>query len=169
MRDNTPGTVFTAILNKMHPKAMAWIQGNTDYPQLSGLVKFYDTPYAGVLIEAEIFGLPKNNDRGDTGYYAMHIHEKGDCRIPFDQTGDHYSREPAPHPYHSGDMLPLLGNKGYAWSAFYDSRITIEEIIGRSVIVHGHPDDFTTQPSGNAGEKIGCGVIREEDVKDRYM
>jgi Cu-Zn family superoxide dismutase len=36
----------------------------------------------------------------------------------------------------------------------------VDEVIGRGVIIHGSPDDFTTQPSGNAGEKIACGVIR---------
>ena len=57
-------------------------------------------------------------------------------------------------------MVQLFGIKGYAWSAFYDKRFTINEIIGKSVIIHSGPDDFTTQPSGNAGTKIGCGEIR---------
>ena len=39
-------------------------------------------------------------------------------------------------------------------------RITIPEIIGRSVVIHAMPDDFMTQPSGNSGMKIGCGIIR---------
>ena len=57
-------------------------------------------------------------------------------------------------------MIPLMGNQGYAWLAFYDKRFSIPEILGRSVIIHAMPDDFRTQPSGDAGEKIGCGVIR---------
>ena len=64
------------------------------------------------------------------------------------------------HPQHSGDLIPLMGNQGYAWTAFYDKRITIPEIIGRSVVIHAMPDDFMTQPSGNSGMKIGCGIIR---------
>ena len=59
-------------------------------------------------------------------------------------------------------MIPLLGNQEYAWTACYDKRITIPEIIGRSVIRHAMPDDFTTQPSGASGTKIGCGVIRKQ-------
>ena len=57
-------------------------------------------------------------------------------------------------------MIPLFANQGYAWCAFYDKRIALPEIMGRSVVVHAMPDDFVTQPSGNSGEKIGCGVIR---------
>ena len=47
------------------------------------------------------------------------------------------------------------------FSAFLSGRFTIDEIIGKAVIVHSSPDDFTTQPSGNAGEKIACGIIKE--------
>ena len=90
----------------------------------------------------------------------MHIHEKGDCTMPFDRTGGHYNPAGEPHPDHAGDMIPLMGNQGYAWLAFYDKRFTIPEIMGRSVIIHRMPDDFKTQPSGDSGEKIGCGVIR---------
>lgn len=160
MRENTPGTVFSEILRVGRPKAVAWINGNRNYPQLSGVVKFYTTPYEGILIEAEVFGLPNKQELGSTDFYAMHIHSEGDCTIPFNRTGEHYSQYPEPHPQHSGDLLPLLGNQGYAWLAFYDKRITIEQIEGRSVIIHSGPDDFTSQPSGNSGDKIGCGVIR---------
>ena len=64
-----------------------------------------------------------------------------------------------PHPQHAGDLPPLLGNQGYAYSAFYTDRFELPDIIGRSLIIHSGADDFTTQPSGNAGVKIGCGVI----------
>lgn len=160
MRENTPGTFFSEILKNGIPKAVAWVQGGAAYPQLSGVVKFYETPYAGILIEAEVFGLPNIAQQGSTDYYAMHIHQYGDCSQNFQGTGEHYTREANPHPEHNGDMLPLLGNQGYAWVTFYDKRITIPEVNGRSVVIHAMPDDFTTQPSGNAGEKIGCGVIR---------
>jgi len=57
-------------------------------------------------------------------------------------------------------MPPLFGNNGRAVSIFLTNRFSIEEVIGKAVIIHGSPDDFTTQPSGNAGEKIACGIIR---------
>jgi superoxide dismutase, Cu-Zn family len=160
MVDSTPGTIFTDILSNKKPTAIAWVGGNMQNPQLSGLVQFYETPYAGVLIEAEIFGLPNIREKGSSDFYAMHIHENGDCSQGFTKTGMHYNPTQEPHPDHAGDMIPLMGNQGYAWLAFYDKRIKLEEIIGRSVIVHAMPDDFKTQPAGDSGMKIGCGVIR---------
>jgi len=160
MKDVTPGMIFTDILRNGNPDASAWIRGNAQNPQLSGIVRFYSTPYDGVLIEAEIFGLPNIAVQFSSDFYAMHIHENGDCTLPFDNTGEHYDPERKEHPQHAGDMIPLMGNQGYAWLAFYDKRFTISEILGRSVIIHRMPDDFETQPSGNAGGKIGCGIIR---------
>ncbi|MFR5725383.1 MAG: superoxide dismutase family protein [Clostridium sp.] len=54
-----------------------------------------------------------------------------------------------------------MGNSGYGWLSFYDKRFTVKEIMGRSVVLHSGLDDFTSQPSGNSGVVIGCGVIRE--------
>lgn len=160
MRDITPGLSFINTMLNNPPDAVAWVTGNRANPGLSGLVKFYATDYEGILIEAEFFGLPNVNTPGSTNFYAMHIHENGDCTQDFTRTGGHYSYRNAPHPDHSGDLIPLFGNQGYAWCAFYDKRIVLPEIIGRSVIVHAMADDFTTQPAGNSGDKIGCGVIR---------
>lgn len=75
----TPGLVFFQLLKNTQPQAAAWVTGNTLTPQLSGLVKFYDTPYGGVLIEYELFGLPDIQTSGSSDFYAMHIHENGDC------------------------------------------------------------------------------------------
>ncbi len=155
-----PSENFLYLLNQGEPKAIAWIQGNAANPDLAGSVKFYETPYGGVLIEAEIYGLPNISAWGSSDFYAMHIHESGNCTRPFGQTGNHYNPRQAAHPQHAGDMPPLLGNQGYAYQIFYDKRFQISEIIGRSVIIHSHADDFTTQPSGNSGDKIGCGTIR---------
>lgn len=160
MRDVTPAQEFLWALQNRQPDAMAWVTGSPAAPDLSGLVKFYMTNYGGILVEAEIFGLPNLREGGSSDFYGMHIHEYGDCSDNFIHTGDHYSRQRAPHPQHTGDLPPLLGNQGYAWTSFYDKRFGILEILGRSVIIHRMPDDFMTQPSGNSGEKIGCGVIR---------
>lgn len=160
MQETTPGMLFVDILRKGKPDAVAWIRGNAENPQLSGIVRFYDAPYEGILVEAEIFGLPNIVMPKATNFYAMHIHENGDCTIPFDKVGEHYTRDKEQHPQHTGDLVPLMGNQGYAWTVFYDKRATIPEIKGRSVIIHAMPDDFMTQPSGNAGGKIGCGIIR---------
>lgn len=156
----TPRQSFVKLLEKNSPYAMAWVTGNRAHPQLSGLVKFFQTPYEGVLIEAEIFGLPNADTPDSTDFYAMHIHNNGDCSADFANTGEHYNPAGLPHPQHAGDLLPLLGNQGYAWLSFYDKRFRLSDIIGKSVVIHSMRDDFTTQPSGNSGEKIGCGLIR---------
>lgn len=142
---------------------MAWVRGNGAAPGLSGLVKFYGTPYGGVLVEAEIFGLPVQKEENSSDFYAFHIHENGDCSADIAHVGNHYNPGKTVHPQHAGDMIPLFSNQGYAWMSFYDKRFIIPEIIGRSVIIHGRRDDFTSQPSGDSGEKIGCGVIRLEN------
>ncbi|MGN0293676.1 MAG: superoxide dismutase family protein [Lachnospiraceae bacterium] len=178
MRQITPSFHFIKELYRTSPDAAALIAGNADYPSLTGTVSFYQSPYAGLLIQAEVWGLPvadSNISADDSSassssseissddigsfFFAMHIHEYGDCTPPFDKTGMHYNPGNSLHPQHAGDLVPLLGNQGYAWCVFYDERFSIPEIIGKSVIIHRGPDDFHTQPAGNAGEKIGCGTI----------
>ena len=94
-------------------------------------------------------------------FFAFHIPENGDCSRNFENTGAHYNPDNVPHPEHAGDLPPLLSNDGYAWMVFYDSFLTLPMILNRSIVIHRNPDDFTTQPSGNAGEKIACGVIEK--------
>lgn len=156
----TPRLAFVQLLEDNRPQAAAWVQGGSAYPQISGLVKFYDTPYGGILVEAEVFGLPDLTAQKATAFYAMHIHANGDCSNGFTKTGEHYNPTMQPHPEHAGDLLPLMGNQGYAWSVFYDKRFRVRDILGRSVVIHAKRDDFSTQPAGNSGEKIACGVIR---------
>lgn len=136
------------------PDAEASINGNAVHPELFGKVYFTQTPSGGVIVTAEVLGLPQG-----TGFLGMHIHEVGDCTIPFDKTGNHYNPMAKHHPLHAGDLPPLLNNNGYAYSSFYDERFTIKDVIGKSIIIHSQRDDFKTQPSGDSGEKIGCGVI----------
>ena len=62
---------------------------------------------------------------------------------------------------HAGDLPPLFGNHGFAFAVFLTDRFSVREVLGKTVIVHLKPDDFTTQPSGSAGEKIACGEIRK--------
>ncbi len=156
----TPEVTFSEILFTNEPDAVAWIVGSQTAPYLNGCAKFYSTPYNGVLVEAEIFGLPNITEPNASNFYAMHIHEFGDCQPPFDKTGSHYNPGNMPHPQHAGDLIPVLGNQGYGFSICYTKRFSINDIIGRSVIIHSNVDDFTSQPSGNSGTKIGCGVIR---------
>lgn len=145
-----------------YPAAWAILRGSEDYPALRGTVRFYESGH-GVLVVAEVIGLPVGASPCESPIFALHIHEGGTCTgnesDPFADVGMHYNPLGCPHPYHAGDMPPLLGANGYAFGAFVTDRFTISEIIGRTVILHSSPDDFTTQPAGNAGAKIACGEI----------
>lgn len=139
-----------------YPRAFAKIRGANEYQQLGGIVRFFPRN-GGVIVEADIFGLP----RTETNFFAFHIHEGGNCAgIGFPNTGGHYNPGRTLHPNHAGDLPPLLSNHGIAYMKVFTDRFGIAEIIGKTVMIHSHPDDFHTQPSGNAGSKIGCGVIQ---------
>lgn len=142
----------------MYPKASARIRGGKDHPQICGIVRFF-LGIDGVIIEAEIKELPET----ETGFFGFHIHEGNSCNGEgFPETGNHYNPGNEIHPQHSGDLPPLLSNDGKAYMKVLSDRFSIEEIIGKTVIIHDAPDDFQTQPSGNAGRKIACGVIHKE-------
>jgi len=65
----------------------------------------------------------------------------------------------------AGDLPPLFSANGYAFSAVLTNRFTIDEIIGRTIIIHSSVDDFITQPAGNAGTKNACGKIILINIK----
>lgn len=141
------------LINK--PYAIAYIRGLSQAPYLFGTVKFYQQGSC-VLVVANISGLPEN----DNGFYGFHIHEGSSCDgEDFKQSGSHYNPKSTEHPKHAGDLPPLMLCGKMAYLAVLTDRFKIRDIIGRTVIIHSKPDDFTTQPSGNAGSKIACGVI----------
>lgn len=149
-------------LLKNPPKARAIIEGSPDYPKIGGTVSFYQTA-GGVLLAAEIHGLPDDTENCPSAVFGFHIHEgtscTGDDKDPFSNAGGHYNPRHCPHPAHAGDLPPLFGNHGYAFLMFLTDRFTVDSILGRTVVIHASPDDFTTQPSGNSGAKIACGRI----------
>lgn len=151
-------------LANTRPEAVASIHGNSSNPLLKGIATFHTSALGGLLIQVEVFHLPDKDLPATSGFFGMHIHQNGDCTLPFDKTGDHYNPSGQMHPDHAGDLPPLLSNDGYAWISFYDSRLQLADIIGRSIVIHGGKDDFTTQPSGHSGDKIGCGTIILNDL-----
>ncbi len=154
---------FSGLFSR-RPKAFAKIKGSDEYSEITGNVWFYESPM-GVLTVANIKGLPSKKDGCGGGVFGFHIHTGGSCEgdaaDPFSQTQGHYDPEGCEHPYHAGDMPPLFENNGEAFLAFVSNRFGIDEIIGRTVVIHSNADDFTTQPSGNSGKKIACGEIKE--------
>ena len=136
------------------PCAKTIIKGSEAYPNIHGEVLFYQEKNA-VLIHADICGLPQNN----SGFYGFHIHEGTDCGSNLKNTGGHLNLEECPHPFHTGDLPPLLSCSGNAYMTVKTDRFKVKDIIGRTVIIHCAADDFRTQPSGDSGEKIACGII----------
>ena len=144
------------------PKAVARIWGGDKYPLLKGIVQFYELSQS-ILIVMEVMNLPHTLESCKNGVFGVHIHEGSECvgmgENPFTDTRMHFNPDKCGHPYHAGDMPPLFENDGYALCAFVTDRFRLSDVIGKIVVVHGKRDDFTTQPSGDSGTKIACGVI----------
>lgn len=117
-------------------------------------------------MSANVVGLPKSNDKCRQPIFAFHIHSGAKCAgnetDPFADAESHYNPDGCLHPYHAGDMPPLFGVDGNAVLVFLTDRFAVKDVIGKTVILHTAPDDFTTQPAGNSGMKIACGEIRHE-------
>lgn len=138
----------------LHP-----IAGN----KVSGTVTF--TPVAGgARVHAEISGLTPGN-------HGFHVHEFGDCSAADGSSaGAHFNPSNQPHAgpdaaaRHEGDMGNVEADaSGNAKLDYVDHQISLandaKSAIGRSVVVHAKPDDLKTQPSGDSGARIACGVI----------
>jgi len=152
---------YAALL--MHaPHASALLKGSAAFSEIQGVVQFYRTEQ-GIVVAAQICGLPTSENLCRHPVFGFHIHDggycEGDAHDPFSKAMSHYDPADCAHPYHAGDLPPLFGSGGYAFSVFLTNRFTLSEVIGKAAIIHGNPDDFTTQPSGNAGIKMACGVI----------
>lgn len=151
------------------PDACAKIQGTSKYPKIKGKVCFYAV-HGGTVIEAEVYGLPENKSQMVGNFFGFHIHEgnscSGDMEDLLKNTGGHYNPLNKQHPDHAGDLVPLLSVGENAWSSFYTGRFYPEDVIGKTIVIHDMPDDFRTQPAGDSGEKIACGVITEPEMKE---
>ena len=162
-RSNNNRGAYSGLLCVRRPFATAKLAGAPQHPDIRGTVDFFATP-TGVVVSAEVSGLPYDSEKKcRSQIYGFHIHNAGRCtgtaEQPFEDAGAHFDKNGCPHPAHSGDLPPLFGNRGYAWCAFLTDRISPEDVMGRSVIIHSDADDFTTDPSGNSGARIACGII----------
>ena len=130
----------------------------------SGTVRFAKSGNK-VLVTGEVRGLKPSAEHG------FHVHEKGDCSSGDGMsTGGHFNPGGKPHgqhargEHHAGDLPSLVADStGVARFSFESATIDIgagaADIVGRGLIVHRDPDDYRTQPTGNAGARIACAVI----------
>lgn len=132
-----------------------------------GQATFTETPH-GVLIHASAKGLP-------AGWHAFHIHEKGACTPPdFKSAGGHFNPGVHTHGYesptgsHAGDLPNVsVDEHGDLDIEFLADKVTLGKAEnslfdedGSALVIHAGKDDYTTDPAGNAGDRIVCGVIK---------
>jgi Cu-Zn family superoxide dismutase len=117
----------------------------------------------GVRVSGRVTGL-------SPGTHGFHVHEKGDCSAAdFTSAGGHLNPTGDPHAgptdpkRHAGDMGNIEANKdGVAEINYLDPKLSFEgasSVVGKGVVVHANADDLKTQPTGNAGGRVACGVV----------
>ncbi len=149
------------MIAKIEPSSGSNVHGNVWFSQRKDVV----------TIRTHIEGLTP-------GLHGFHIHETGDCSAPdgtsagghFNPTGKNHGK-PDAEDHHAGDLGNLAANgKGIAEKELGSTDITLGDgpnsIAGKAVIIHADRDDFKTQPTGNAGGRVACGVI-EVEKKDQ--
>lgn len=156
-----PQTTATAEATAGAAVQLSPTQGNT----ANGALKI-TAAGTGVKLSGMLQGLPPN------GEFGFHFHEKGDCSAP-DATsaGAHFNPtsqdhgHPRSQPHHAGDMLNVTSDaQGVAEVSIDNPDVSLQtgqpnDIIGKALVLHAQPDDYQTQPSGNSGERIACGVV----------
>jgi Cu-Zn family superoxide dismutase len=140
---------------KLEPTRGNNVEGTVTFAQRMG----------GVVVTADVRGLAPNREHG------FHVHEKGDCSSGDGMSaGGHFNPHAKPHgpqggPHHAGDMPSLAADaNGNAKATFTLDGVTVAagptSVAGKGLIVHKDPDDYATQPTGNAGARVACAVIR---------
>ncbi|MEW6268987.1 MAG: superoxide dismutase family protein [Thermodesulfobacteriota bacterium] len=132
-----------------------------------GWVRIRETPH-GLILHTRLSGLPP-------GEHAFHVHEVGKCEPPFESAGAHYNPGKDAHGfavadgYHAGDLpnvtIPRDGALevdlfAVGLTVSQGDRTLLDE-DGSALIVHEGIDDYASQPSGNAGKRIACGVVKQ--------
>ena len=147
----------------MNPTATANLAPTTG-SATSGTVKFTQQGDK-VLVAGEVRGLRPNTEHG------FHVHEKGDCSSGDGMSaGGHFNPAGSPHgrhgtgPHHAGDLQSLRANaSGVASFSFETTAVRVgsgtNDVVGKGLIVHRDPDDYRTQPTGNAGPRLACAVV----------
>lgn len=153
----TDATPIRQARADLQAKSGSKVAGTVDFTERDGQVR----------IEVKASGLTPNSE------HAIHIHEKGDCSAP-DATsaGGHFNPDNQPHgnPHeakrHAGDLPNLRVSSSGNATAIYDVKgLTLDNdfrgILQRAVVIHAKADDYKSQPAGDAGGRIACGVIRK--------
>ena len=113
----------------------------------------------GVHLEVKATGLKP-------GVHGFHVHEVGDCSAPDASSAKgHFNPGAKPHGMHAGDLADLTADAtGNAHLSVDMPGLSLDQgptgIMGRAFVIHADPDDHTSQPAGNSGKRVACGVIK---------
>ena len=130
----------------------------------AGTVRLTQMADGSVQVKVDLTGVP-------AGVHGFHIHDKGDCGDNGNAAGGHFNPASTAHgapdatPHHSGDFGNVTADaSGEVHTSFNTHSVTVEaganSAVGHAVILHANPDDLVTQPTGNAGARIACGVVQ---------
>jgi Cu-Zn family superoxide dismutase len=121
----------------------------------------------GVQIVVAVSGLP-------AGKHALHIHETGECEPPYESAGGHFNPTDAEHGWdnpqgpHAGDLPNIYVGEGAVQVEYITELVTLEDgetslfdNDGSAIVIHGGQDDYLTEPAGDAGMRLACGVIEQ--------
>lgn len=156
---------IAACATTMGPTATATL-ASTSGSTAQGTVHFVQRADGSVEVTADLTGVPP-------GVHGFHVHEKGDCGDNGMAAGGHFNPMAVAHgapnedPHHAGDFGNVTADANGAVHVKFTTRsVTVEaganSAIGHAVILHANPDDLTTQPTGNAGGRIACGVVQAQ-------
>ena len=146
------------------PQAKATIESRSD-SAVTGTATFTELSTGGVKVHVHI-------EKATPGTHGLHLHEKGDCSDPkAASAGGHFNPGGMPHAgpmemkRHAGDLGNIeIGANGAGNLDITSDMLTVKpgpnSVVGRAVVFHEKADDLTTQPTGNAGGRFGCGVIQ---------
>jgi superoxide dismutase, Cu-Zn family len=133
--------------------------------KVTGMATFTELPGGGVKVVVHI-------EQAPPGMHGLHIHEKGDCSDPEAKSaGGHFNPTSMAHAgpmdpeHHAGDLGNIeIQADGTGHLEITSKMLTVRpgpnSVVGKAVIFHEKPDDLKTQPTGNAGGRLGCGVIQ---------
>lgn len=151
--ERVPQSSESRAVAQVAPKSGSRVNGEVTFEKMAD----------STIMKVNIKGLKPN------GTHGFHIHEYGDCSAADAGTaGSHYNPSQKPHGGMSGDMRHIgdlenltADKKGVAKfeKTLPDSALPVAGLVGRAVVVHEKADDLKTQPSGDSGKRIGCGVI----------
>ena len=161
-----PSSAATPADTTLAGSTTVTLQGGPDDADFAGTLSV--TPEGtGVRIMADVAGVDKD------GMHGIHVHENGMCEHhpagadaqPFSTAGGHFNPAGVEHacpptePRHAGDLgnIEVIGGKGHLELSV--ANLTMDQLTGKAIILHAGEDDCKTQPTGNSGDRLACGVV----------